>query len=94
MLPIRKFERIVVPPRLVFIHLSEDCRPVVSVSHFQPAISGGIETSPSSEKQVRFLEERKPPFCNLPAAANPRVPVPKSRVVSLSPTFAGRDLTF
>src|SRR5262249_30878251 len=25
-------------------------------------------------------------------AANPRVPVPKSRVVSLSPTFAGRDL--
>ena len=24
-------------------------------------------------------------------AANPRVPVPKSRVVSLSPTFAGRD---
>jgi hypothetical protein len=28
------------------------------------------------------------------AAANPRVQVPKSRVVSLSPTFAGRDLTF
>jgi hypothetical protein len=27
------------------------------------------------------------------AAANPRVQVPKSRVVSLSPTFAGRDLT-
>ena len=27
------------------------------------------------------------------ASANPRVPVPKSRVVSLSPTFAGRDLT-
>ena len=26
-------------------------------------------------------------------AANPRVPVRKSRVVSLSPTFAGRDLT-
>ena len=26
-------------------------------------------------------------------AAKPRVPVPKSRVVSLSPTFAGRDLT-
>src|SRR5262249_19956970 len=25
-------------------------------------------------------------------AANPRVPVPKSRVVSMSPTFAGRDL--
>src|SRR5215470_14662804 len=25
-------------------------------------------------------------------AANPRVPVPKSCVVSLSPTFAGRDL--
>src|SRR5215469_11408235 len=25
-------------------------------------------------------------------AANPRVPVPKSRVLSLSPTFAGRDL--
>src|SRR6476620_2992792 len=28
------------------------------------------------------------------AAAKPRVMVPKSRVVSLSPTFAGRDLTF
>jgi hypothetical protein len=27
-------------------------------------------------------------------AANPRVPVPKLRVVSLSPTFAGRDFTF
>jgi hypothetical protein len=27
------------------------------------------------------------------AAANPRVPVPKLCVVSLSPTFAGRDLT-
>jgi hypothetical protein len=26
-------------------------------------------------------------------AANPRVPVPKLCVVSLSPTFAGRDLT-
>ena len=26
-------------------------------------------------------------------AANPRVPVRKSRVISLSPTFAGRDLT-
>jgi len=26
-------------------------------------------------------------------AANPRVPVPEERVVSLSPTFAGRDLT-
>src|SRR6516164_9913336 len=26
-------------------------------------------------------------------AANPRVPVPKFCVVSLSPTFAGRDLT-
>jgi hypothetical protein len=25
-------------------------------------------------------------------AANPRVPAPKSRVVSLSPTFAGRDV--
>src|SRR6516165_8536507 len=25
-------------------------------------------------------------------AANPRVPAPKSRVVSLSPTFAGREL--
>src|SRR5262245_47747149 len=27
-------------------------------------------------------------------AANPRVPVLKLRVVSLSPTFAGRDLTW
>ena len=29
----------------------------------------------------------------LSVSANPRVPVPKSRVTSLSPTFAGRDCT-
>ena len=33
------------------------------------------------------------PMVGASGAANPRVPVPKLRVVSLSPTFAGRDKT-
>jgi hypothetical protein len=41
-----------------------------------------------SKRDLRFWQNADRDTWGFPVAANPRVPVPKSRVVSLSPTLA------
>src|SRR5512136_3253375 len=48
-------------------------------------------TSPAKASSVPGITHTASPRSS--AAAKPRVPVPKSRVTSLSPTFAGRERT-
>src|SRR6266478_10058074 len=48
----------------------------------------------SSEKASSVPGRMQTAVVESSGAANPRVPVLKLRVVSLSPTFAGRDLTW
>ena len=58
----------------------------------QPYGPIGVDAiSPAKDSSVPGRTQTATPASS--DAANPRVPVPKSRVVSLSPTFAGRDLT-
>jgi hypothetical protein len=91
--PIRKFERVMVLPLFVLIHLPEDRRRV-SVSAFRAMTKRDsvIVTALANASSVPGRTQTATAPSSAPA--NPRVPVPKSRVVSLSPTFAGRDLTF
>src|ERR1700722_15482580 len=59
---------------------------------FQPSRPAGKQaTSPAKASSVPGIKHTAMP--RLLTSAKPRVPVPKSRVTSLSPTFAGRDCT-
>src|ERR1700691_3902224 len=59
---------------------------------FQPSRPAGRQaTSPENASSVPRIKHTAIPRSS--EAAKPRVPVPKSRVTSLSPTFAGRDRT-
>jgi hypothetical protein len=87
-LAVRKFQRIVVGRHPVFVDLPKD-RGLISRQANRPI--GKRVTSPANDNSVPGKTQTA--TLASPGAANPRVPVPKSRVVSLSPTFAGRDLT-
>src|ERR1700760_945508 len=59
---------------------------------FQPSRPAGKQaTSQAKASSVPGLKHTAMPRSS--TSAKPRVPVPKSRVTSLSPTFAGRDRT-
>src|SRR5580704_4367667 len=59
---------------------------------FQPnRLVGKQATVPAKASSVPGIKQTA--MRRLSVSANPRVPVPKSRVTSLSPTFAGRDCT-
>src|ERR1700735_1744243 len=59
---------------------------------FHPSSPVGRQaTSPANASSVPG--NRQTAMLGSSAAAKPRVPVPKSRVISLSPTFAGRERT-
>src|SRR5579863_4440145 len=59
---------------------------------FHPSSPVGRQaTSPANASSVPGNRQTAMPGSS--AAAKPRVPVPKSRVISLSPTFAGRERT-
>ena len=90
--PIRKFERIMVRPLLVLIYLSEDCRRVNECFDFPTDDKAGFCNCNRAGK--RELGPRKNADRHgIVFRRSEPVPVPKSCVVSLSPTFAGRDLT-
>ena len=90
---IRKFQRIVMRRDLVFVDLPKDrClmrRLLYRAKRIKPVgkhlISSVNDSSVPGRTQTATFTSSD--------AANPRVPVPKLCVVSLSPTFAGRDLT-
>ena len=89
---LRKLQCIVMGRYPFFVDLPKDGGLVLyDLSRQANSPTGKHVTSPAKDNSVpgrtqtaRFASSD---------AANPRVPVPKSRVVSLSPTFAGRDLT-
>src|SRR5207244_4909386 len=60
---------------------------------FQPSIPDGAHIT-SPEKASSVPGRMQTAVVESSGAANPHVPVLKLRVVSLSPTFAGRDLTW
>jgi hypothetical protein len=89
-LAIRKLQRIVIGEWIVLVDAAEDRgflvdrfapRPQTPARYF--GLEGQLRARPHAN-------------CNVlsSAAEKPRVPKPKSRVVSWSPTFAGRDLTW
>jgi hypothetical protein len=90
--PVGKFEGVVMGSHLVLVDLSENGRPVVDCLCLPAEQAGGqacyvvlkgeLRSRADADRQSGIIRRR-----------NPRVPVPKSRVTSLSPTFAGRDRT-
>ena len=76
----------------LLVDLSKDCSLVVDRLCLPP--DGPIDrhaTSLAKASSVPGITHTASPKSS--AAAKPRVPVPKSRVTSLSPTFAGRERT-
>ena len=90
--PIWKFERIVMRGRLVLVDLSKDCRPVADVLRLLPQQASRQARNFPGEGQFRSGITHTA-SSRSSAAEKPRVPVPKSRVTSLSLTFAGRERT-
>jgi hypothetical protein len=90
---IREFQRIVMRVQVVLIDLSKDGCRVIDATRFSSRASRAADNLPLWQMQVRFPEEHKLRRSHLSGAAKLRLPVMKSRVVSLSPTLAGRDLT-
>jgi hypothetical protein len=88
--PIGEFERVMMRPLLVLVDLTKDRRvcPVVSSADAKgPAV---VKTT-SLEKASSVPGRTQTATAGSSGAANPRVPVPKLRVVRSSPTLAGRD---
>ena len=89
-LAIRKFQRIVMSGYFFFVDLPKDRRLILDRTV--------VPRPQSSWQTLNFVSKGQlGPWAQTATfassdAANPRVPVPKSRVVSLSPTLAGRDL--
>ena len=77
--------------RIVFVHLPEDRSFVFDgltprgQGAFSPNLVCKGQLRPGQKADTRYFSSE---------AANPRVPKPKLRVVSLSPIFAGRELTW
>jgi hypothetical protein len=91
-LAVWKFQRIVMSGDLFFIDLPKDRRFCALTLLRQ--LSRPIDWHATSRAKDNSVPGRTQTATLVSSdAANPRVPVPKSRVVSLSPTFAGRDLT-
>jgi hypothetical protein len=91
-LPVWKLQGIMMCLRVVLVDLPEDGSPVIDCIRF-PAKPSVLPT-PHFFGKGEF-RPRKNTNCCLDissGAANPRVPVLKLWVVSLSPTLAGRDL--
>src|SRR4029453_7871747 len=89
---IREFECVVMHLWYVLVDLSKDRRPGAYCSRL-PAIDTGRTYHLRGKGELRSGKnaDRR---CGILRRGNPRVPVLKLRVVSLSPTFAGRDLTW
>jgi len=77
-------------PRLFLVDLPKDCHGLSDVSALAVTIPAMVKAT-SLLKASSVPGRRQTAILGSSGAANPRVPVPKLRVVSLSPTFAGRD---
>ena len=90
-LTIRKFQRVVMVHRIVFVDLPEDHGRVLNTllvhGHNLKRLTSFANANSAPGK-------RQTAICLSSDAANPREPVPKLRVISFSPTLAGRVLTF
>ena len=91
-LAVWEFQRVVMAPRIVWVDLPEDRGLVAADLFFTPRPELSHLTSSAKDNSVPGSTQTA--TLTFSDAAKPRVPVPKSRVVSLSPTFAGRDLTW
>jgi hypothetical protein len=87
---IRKFECVVMHLWYVLVDLSKDRR---SGAYCSPARETERRTYHLREKASSVPGRMQTAVVESSGAANPHVPVLKLWVVSLSPTFAGRDLT-
>ena len=86
---VREFQCVVMSTRDFPIDLAEDrCLIPTSSGADQLPITTGLENASSvpGSRQTAVVKSS--------GAAKPRVPVPKSRVINLSPTCAARDVTF
>ena len=90
-LAVWEFQRVVMAPRIVWVDLPED-RGLVAADLLLHGQRLSHLTSSSNDNSVPGSTQTATLMSS--DAAKPCVPVPKSRVVSLSPTFAGRDLTW
>ena len=91
-LPVWKLQRIMMRSRLILVDLPEDGRRVIDCFQFQPKNPLGRYLT-SLAKASSVPGRTQTAVLASPGAANPRVPVLKLWVVSLSPTLAGRDFT-
>ena len=91
--PVGKFECIMMHPWLVLVHLPEDRRLVADRSSRPIPESRMPANAGSCEKASSVPGRTQTAVVTSSGAANPFVPVPKLRVVSLSPTLAERDFT-
>ena len=89
---VREFQRVVMSRRLFLVDLAEDRQFCARSSSGRSLL--GRRSRPVRRTQARSPAARKSLSSNFSGAAKPRVPVPKFRVVSLSPTWAARDFTF
>jgi hypothetical protein len=89
---IRKLQRIVMSDDLFFVNLPKDCCLVLDYL-VVPRPQSSCERLTSSAKANSVPGRTHTATLGFSDAANPRVPVPKSCTVSLSPILAGRDLT-
>ena len=72
-------------------HCQPVCNPSNSVRLSCSTTNG--RPRPLLQTTTQSLAKGRPPYSHLLVQRSPRVPVPKLRVVSLSPTLARRDLT-
>jgi hypothetical protein len=91
--PVGKLESIVMRGRLVFVDLAEDRRLMIDGLGLPISGPAGKQaTWPAKASSVPGIKHTAVPTSL--TSAKPRVPVPKSRVTSLSPTFAGVNARF
>ena len=91
-LPVWKFQRIMMCLRVVLVDLPEDGCRVIDNSYLPGKQPAKVAPYRLGKGKLRSRRTQTAVLASS-GAANPRVPVLNLRVVSLSPTLAGRDFT-